>query len=396
MYEELKAKMEAAKPQMAMLPTPTPFCQAGAGYARKMGTLLGMYGIGKALVITDQSLHRLGILDGMLESLKKAGISYVIFDGVTPDPTYAVAEQAIAVCREYGCDGIVAVGGGSVLDTAKVASVCVSSGQHPWELPGRMKVKSLGLPWIAVPTTAGTGSETTIVAVISHPETHQKYTICDPKLIPDCAVLDPELTMGLPVTITAFTAMDALTHALEAYVSGFATPATDRLARTAIRLIYGNLEKVCGKPDDLPGREALLTASFYGGMAFTRTFVGYVHAFAHNIGGKFGIPHGLANAVLLPHVMQFCLPECEERFAELAVLTGQSGKDAGELAQAFVDSIFALNRRLAIPERLEKFPAEAVEAMVKAAFAEAHGTYAVPHYMTPEEGAELLRKVCAE
>ena len=266
------------KPVIKIVHKPTPVTYIGAGQSRKTGALLLMAGAEKALVITDKVLRKIGLTDDIIKSTEEAGVSYEIYDGVTPDPTFAVVDEAL---KSYeGCDSIVAIGGGSVLDTAKAVGAAAANGKSALKLAGMLKVRKHLPPFIAIPTTAGTGSETTVAAIISDTATHAKKQILDPKVVPSIAILDPELTAKLPPHITAHTALDALTHALEAYVSDYTDHNTDRFAEASVKLVYENLPKVLAHPDDLAAREALLTASFYGGMAFTQTYVGYVHAFA--------------------------------------------------------------------------------------------------------------------
>lgn len=393
MYTIAKIMVAAKKLPVAVFPKPNPVTYIGEGKVLLMPELLDTYGIRRVLVVTDQSLLSLGLLTPMLDRIKASGIEAFIYDEVQPDPTYDTVNNGLAICRKNQCDGIVAFGGGSVLDSAKVISLAFANQCRPEALKGMLKAKKMRIPLFAVPTTAGTGSETTIAAVISNPATHTKTVVVDGKGVPDAAILDPALTAGLPPHITAATAMDALTHALEAYISGYATTRTKRLSEVAIRLIYKNIRRVFENPGDLKAREDMLVASFYAGMAFTATYVGYVHAFAHNYGGKFGIPHGLANAVVLPHVMQFSLPACQQEFAHLAAILKLDGRNEEELAQAFVDSIWKLNEDLKIPKRLDKFPKSAVEEICTAAFKEAHGTYPVPRYMTRKEAVEILNQI---
>lgn len=389
-----KISVAVRKPVINLVNKPTPVTYIGCGKVKEMGNLLTMVQAKKVLVITDNFLNKMGLLDNMLKSIKDANINVVVFDGVLPDPTFTIVEAAEKCC--VGCDAVVAIGGGSVLDTAKAVSAAVANNKSAIQLSGLLKVKKRPLPFIAVPTTAGTGSETTVAAIISDPSTHSKKQILDPKLVPIMAVLDAELTTGLPPHTTAFTAIDALTHALEAYVAKYATEETDCDARIATKLIYENLPKVQQEPSDLVAREALLVASFFAGMAFTRTYVGYVHAFAHTIGGKFGVPHGLANAILLPHVMQYYLPVCAQQFAELADLVNVcNANDTNEVkSRKFVESLFALNKQFNIPERFEKFPLAEIDGVITQAFKECHGTYPVPRYFTKADARELLKKVC--
>lgn len=391
-----KLSIAVRKPVIKIVTKPTPVTYIGPGRAKEAGRLLRMMGSRKALVVTDSFLHQSGLLDGLLESIREADVEYTVFDGVQPDPTFAIVANAKQACA--GCDAVVAVGGGSVMDTAKAVAAAVANHTSAESLAGMLKVHRRPLPFIAVPTTAGTGSETTVAAIISDTATHSKKQLLDPKLVPMFAILDPELTVGLPKHTTAHTALDALTHALEAYVAGYADEETDRQARIAIRLIFKYLPKVQENPADLEGREALLTASFFAGMAFTRTYVGYVHAFAHTIGGKFGVPHGLANAVLLPHIMRYYLPVCYKRFAELAEMLniGTPGDTAQVRATRFVKVLYQLNRQLEIPARFDKFPASAIDEVIDMAFQECHGTYPVPRYFTREHARKLMEAVCAK
>ena len=391
-----KLSVAVRKPVIKIVSKPTPVTYIGPGRAKEAGRLLKMLGTKKALVITDSFLHQSGLLDGIEESIRSAGVEYAVFDGVQPDPTFAIVAEAKKASS--GCDAVVAVGGGSVMDTAKAVAAAVANHTSAEALAGMLKVRRRPLPLIAVPTTAGTGSETTVAAIISDSATHSKKQLLDPKLVPMFAILDPELTVGLPKHTTAHTALDALTHALEAYVAGYADEETDRQARIAVRLIFQYLPKVQEDPTDPEGREALLTASFFAGMAFTRTYVGYVHAFAHTIGGKFGVPHGLANAVLLPHIMRYYLPVCYKRFAELGRMLklGMPGDSDQIKATRFVKLLYKLNRQMGIPTRFEKFPASAIEEVIDMAFQECHGTYPVPRYVTREHARKLMEAVCAK
>ena len=355
--------------------------------------------VSAVLLVTDRSVRGLGLTAPLEEDLKAAGISCAVYDGTVPNPTIQNVEEGRRLYLETGAGAIIAVGGGSVMDCAKgVGARIARPGKSVRKMRGLLKVLLPTPLTIAVPTTAGTGSETTVAAIISDSATHSKKQLLDPKLVPMFAILDPELTVGLPKHTTAHTALDALTHALEAYVAGYADEETDRQARIAVRLIFQYLPKVQEDPTDLEGREALLTASFFAGMAFTRTYVGYVHAFAHTIGGKFGVSHGLANAVLLPHIMRYYLPVCYKRFAELGRMLklGMPGDSDQIKATRFVKLLYKLNRQMGIPTRFEKFPASAIEEVIDMAFQECHGTYPVPRYFTREHARKLMEAVCAK
>lgn len=402
MYTLQKVKLAILKPGFGifgkkMMPE-TNLIQ-GAGTTSQVGKLLQEKGIKKPIIVTDEVLFSLGLLDNMIAAIEKAGIEYSIYKGVKPDPTFTIVKEAMEVCKTNNCDAVIAFGGGSTLDTSKTIAASSANGfVDPVKLEGMMKVRKKPLPFIAIPTTAGTGSEVTIVAVVSDPVTHRKTTIIDPKLIATDTILDPAITTGLPGHITTTTGLDALTHAVEAYVSGFANKMTDEMAIKAISLITENLEKAYKDPTNIDARENLLVGSMYAGQAFTRTYVGYVHAFSHNIGGKYGVPHGLGNAVLLPHVMKDARNEAKTRFAELSDLLSLTEKTSTteQKADAFIAYLFDINKKLDIPERIDAFPENGIEDIIDGAFAEAHGTYPVPKYYTREEAKQVLLKVCAK
>ena len=391
-----KTSIVVRKPVIKIVEKPTPCTYIGSGKVKKVGEILSNLEIKKALVVTDNFLFKSGLVNSMLKSMDEYKIPYVIFDGVLPDPTFAIVSQAQKM--SVGCDAVVAIGGGSVIDAAKAVSAAIANNTSAEKLAGLLKVHKRPLPFIAIPTTSGTGSETTVAAVISDSNTHAKKQILDPKIVPMFAILDPELTVGLPQHTTAFTTLDALTHALEAYVSEYADEQTDRMSRAAVHMIFENLPKVRKNPADIDAREALLVASFLAGQAFTRTYVGYVHAFAHTIGGKFGVPHGLANAILLPHIMKYYFPVCHKRFAELAISAGicDSSLPERERAEKFINSLFELNTKCDIPKRFEKFPESEIDDVIKMAFKECHGTYPVPRYFSEEEAKKLMHKVCSK
>lgn len=250
------------KPVVMAVKKPTPLTYIGAGRLRQAAELLRQTGSHRVLVMTTPGMMRRGQLDQTLSELKENGMEAVVFDRVSPDPTFGVVEEAVSCAA--GCDAILAVGGGSVLDAAKTAAAAIANHKPAEKLVGTLKVKKQPMPLIAVPTTAGTGSETTIAAVISGTATHRKRQILDPKLVPFAAILDPELTVGLPQGNTIHTAMDALTHALEAYVSTYATPETDRYAEMAAKMIYEALPVVREEPKNVEMREQLLVASLPG------------------------------------------------------------------------------------------------------------------------------------
>ena len=384
------------KPVVMAVKKPTPLTYIGAGRLRQAPELLREAGSRRVLVMTTAGMMRRGQLDGTLSAMSENGMEAVVFDRVSPDPTFGVVEEAVrsAAVAAMPFWRWAAV---RCWTPPRLRAAALANGKPAEQLVGILKVKKHPMPLIAVPTTAGTGSETTIAAVISETATHRKRQILDPKIVPFAAILDPELTVGLPQGNTVHTAMDALTHALEAYVSTYATPETDRFAELAAKMIYEALPVVREEPKNTEMREKLLVASFLAGMAFTRTYVGYVHAFAHSIGGRYGTPHGLANAVLLPHVMRYYLPVCEKRLARMAEICGVSDdKNEKTRAAAFVESIAEMNKAGGVPERLAEFPQEGIDAVIREAFSECHGTYPVPRYYTRSDAEALLKAICAE
>ena len=390
-----RVKVNVIKLVSPFIQKPIPVSYIGEGKIVKAAEILYMNGVSKVLIVTDSAIKELGLLDSMLKAIENKNIKTVIYEGVKPDPTFGIVDEAIEICRKEKCKAVIAVGGGSVIDTAKAVSISIANNKPPRKFVGMLKIKKRPLFLIAIPTTAGTGSECTLAAVISDTDTHKKSVIIDPKVVPMVAILDPDITLGLPLSITANTGMDALTHALEAYVSRYATEETDSYARIAIKVIYESLEESYKEPKNIKLRESMLVASFYAGLAFTRTQVGYVHAFAHSVGGKYGVPHGLANAVILPHIMEYykTKPMCEKRFASLADIVGIKGENQKVKSDRFVESIFGLNENLGIKDRLENFPKEGIDTILKMGFKEAHGTYPVPKYLNKKVAREILSKV---
>ncbi len=265
-----------------------------------------------------------------------------MFDAVTPDAPIPLIEKGIAFYEKHGCDAVVAFGGGSPMDAAKTIALAVANKKHPRKLVGYFKGLHAPAPIYAVPTTAGTGSEVTVAAVVSDPQTNRKLVIADTRLVPTMAALDPSLMTGLPRHVTAATGMDALTHAIEAFIGHWSTSYTDRMALAAVGMIYDNLRVAYRNGKNLEAREQMALAATYAGLAFTRANVGYVHAIAHQLGGKYHTPHGLANAIMLPHVLKFLSPAITRKLAVLAVRAGV-GK-AGERPAVLREEVPGLGR----------------------------------------------------
>ena len=366
----------------------------GEGAVLKLPYFVKNKGIQKVLVVTDKGLMNLHLLDPFFEEMKQEGLEYVVFDGVQPNPTISNIEDCKDMYLDNNCQGIIAFGGGSPMDCAKAAAArVVKPKQSLRKMRGYLKVNKKLPPIFAVPTTAGTGSETTLAAVITDPETHEKNAICDTHLRPKYAVLDPSLTVGLPPHITSTTGMDALTHAVEAYIGKSNVKSTIKYSEDAIKLIHSNLEKAYNNGKDIKARSNMLKGSFYAGCAFTRAFVGYVHAIAHNLGGMYNTPHGLANAVILPYVLEWYSSSIYKPLAKLADLISLSkeGMTNEEKAKAYIAEIKRMNKAMNIPEKFDFIKEEDIPTLVKRALKEGNPGYPVPKIMNAEECENVIR-----
>ena len=368
----------------------------GEGAVLQLPAFVKEKGINKVLVVTDKGLMGLHLLDPMFAELDHVGVEYVIYDGVQPNPTIPNIEECKDLYISAKCEGIIAFGGGSPMDCAKAAAArVVKPRQSVRKMRGYLKVHKKLPPFFAVPTTAGTGSETTLAAVVTDPETHEKNAIADSCLRPKYAVLDPELTIGLPPHITSTTGMDALTHAVESYIGKSNVKSTIRYAEDAVVLIHANLEKAYNNGKDLEARENMLKGSFLAGSAFTRAFVGYVHAIAHNLGGMYNTPHGLANAVILPHVLEWYGPCIYKKLAKLADLINLTDKNLSneEKAKAYIAEIKRMNKAMNIPEKFDFIKEEDVPTLVKRALKEGNPGYPVPRIMNAKDCEQVIRSI---
>jgi alcohol dehydrogenase class IV len=335
----------------AVMPLPVPELLTGRGSARTLPKSLKTRKIDNVLVVTDKGLTALGLAAGLYEALAENQIAHTVFDEVQPNPTIQDVENGLRVYVANQCQAIIAFGGGSPMDCAKVvAARFANPGRSVHQMRGMFKVRRKLPPLFAIPTTAGTGSETTVAALVSDPQTHEKFAIIDPALVPLVAVLDPELMLALPPPLTAATGMDALTHAVEAYIGLHGSRFTDQNAEKATRIIFGDLEDLYRDGSDPEKRMNMALASFYAGSAFTRASVGYVHALAHNMGGLYGVPHGMANAIILPHVLAFSRKEAEGKMARLARSAGleENRSTDEELSFRFIERVKAMNQAMNI------------------------------------------------
>jgi len=378
-----------------LLTFPTPQMFSGPGSSLALCDHIAKTGVKKLLIVTDGMLVKIGLLKPMQERLQQLGVSFVVYDGVLPNPTIEQIETGLAMLKREGCSAILAIGGGSSIDAAKVIAARAKNPHKIVHMAGLMRVFFRPMPLYAVPTTAGTGSEVTIAAVVSDPASTRKFAIMDPKLVPVAAALDGALMTGLPPPITAATGMDALTHAVEAYLSRNQTPVTDVEALEATRLVMQNLPTAVKNGSNLDARQNMALASFKAGVAFTTAGVGYVHAIAHNFGAYYHLPHGLANAIILPYVLDFSKPECTARLAKLAQVSGlkKGNESEAELADAFIRRVRELNVEFGIPTKVEKLKAADIPAITDKALSEAHWTYAVPRYMDRDECQAFIRQM---
>ena len=368
----------------------------GKGSVLRLPEFIKSKGINKVLVVTDKGLMSLNLLDPMFEKLKEAGVEYVVYDGVQPNPTIPNIEAAREMYLKNGCEGFIAFGGGSSMDCAKVAAArVVKPNQTVRQMRGYLKVLKKLPPFFAVPTTAGTGSETTVAAVVTDPETHEKNAINDICLRPKFAVLDPELTVGLPPHITSTTGMDALTHAVEAYIGRSNTKQTREQAEKATKLIFDNIEEAYNNGKDYEARANMLKGSYWAGCAFTRAYVGYVHAIAHNLGGLYGTPHGLANAVILPYVLEWYGDCIYPQLAKLADIVGITGSSEAEKAQAFIAAIKKLNADMNIPTTFDFIKEEDLPTLIGRALKEGNPGYPVPRIMDYNDMEGVIRRFMA-
>mmetsp|Transcript_35358 Transcript_35358/g.82650 ORF Transcript_35358/g.82650 Transcript_35358/m.82650 type:complete len:456 (-) Transcript_35358:140-1507(-) len=410
-----------------ILPIGKPKLLCGKDSTKEIGLLLRDYGSKKPLLVTDRVLIESGAVQPVESALAAAGVPFETYDGVLPNPHVDLVEEAYGVYRRAGCDGLIAVGGGSTMDLAKVVGAKVCNPKPVPAYHGAFTVTTFGLrqlpPLIAVPTTAGTGSECTVAAVISQPEQQAKTIVMDLGFIPKAAVLDPKLLLKLPAIISAATGMDALTHAIEAYVSGVRTEQSGKWCLEAVEKIYKNLVKSCKDGTDLEAREAMLLASHVAGLAFTRANVGNVHAIAHQLGAVYHTPHGLANAMVLPHMLSFYLESegektgvftCTDMFCELAKAAGltsavpSSPCERSALAKEFVSSVTKMREELELPTTVPGMKAADVPEIAQRALNETDGCsqktcnpikymlelgYQPPRYMSLAECEEIIKKL---
>lgn len=350
--------------------------------------VLQKYGVRTVLLVTDNMLRKFGATAKLEKNLEDSNIKCIVYDETCPNPTVNNVEDARALFILDRCQAIIAFGGGSSMDCAKAVGARIAYPRSSVnDMKGLLKVTKEIPILIAIPTTAGTGSEVTITSVITDPEIKHKYTMNSFPLIPKYAVLDPEVTLTLPPHLTATTGMDALTHAVEAYIGGSTTKETRAYAKEAVKLIFENLEIAYADGKNEVARRNMLRAAYIAGIAFSKSYVGYVHAVAHTLGGQYNVPHGLANAVLMPIVLEEYGETAYVKLHQLAVAAGISKEtdDVAESAKKFIQEIRNMNARMNIPTGFTNIVEDDIPMMAAHADAEANPLYPVPLLMDAKE-----------
>lgn len=357
------------------------------------GTLAKELGSKALVCVGGSSSRKNGSLDRLMQSLRQAGVGTVLYEGIRSDPDVETVEKGRALCGESGCDMVVGMGGGSVLDTAKSIGLLAANGGKLTDYETARPGKPM-LPMLAVPTTAGTGSEVTKMAVVTDPARKKKMLISCEEILPDIALLDAELTYSMPARVAAATGMDALTHAMEAYLSDNAGPVTDLFARKAVGMIAANLHAAVYNPKNAEAKKNMMAAQMYAGLAFGNTMTCLVHSMSRPLGVYYGIPHGEANAVLLAAVMEFNLPSCVSRMADMAEAMGLSGEGEWGLAEALTAHLHKMHALLPLRHSLAEMHVrrEDLRPMAESAFA-AGTTKVNPRKPTVEDIVSLYEKL---
>lgn len=377
---------------------PMPTLMSGQGELVQCANILSKNHSQNVFIVTDKTLIQLGVVQPLIDLLEQSSLNYIVFDNVTPDPTISVVELGVCEFKGNHCDSIITIGGGSVMDCGKAIAASVIKNKSIKALSGLFKIRKKLPTFIAVPTTAGTGSEATLVAVVTDPTKKQKFTVIDPCLVPHYAVIDPILMLGLPAKITAETGIDALTHAVESYIGLHSTEQTKSYCFKAIKRIFTYLPQGYNDGSNLTARTEMSLASYYAGVAFTRTSIGYVHAIAHQLGGYYHIPHGLANAVLLPYVLTFSFDNAYQKYAEIAyhIDIAHPQDDEKLAAEKFISAVKKLNVSLNIQTTFSELKKEDIPLLAKRAIKEAYCEYPVPKQMTVNECEAILLTLLAK
>ncbi|CAM3172074.1 iron-containing alcohol dehydrogenase [Vibrio rarus] len=385
------------KPFLKALPIPIPKLIVGYTAAKQVGELCREFHIECPLLVTDKTLTSLGIVEPILCTLQRDDLAYHLFDDIEPDPKFETVRRGVQQFIRHQCDGIIALGGGSVIDCAKAISASAKTNKDIRNILGLFRVHRPIYPIIAIPTTAGTGSEVTVASVISDVSARKKRAITDPFIVPKAAVLDATLMVGLPPTLTAETGADALTHAIESYLSGYANQDTRRYSIRAIERVFKWLPIAVEDGDNLLARQEMALASYEAGFAFTRTYIGYVHAIAHQLGAFYHIPHGRANGIVLPSVLRFTALGNMRVIAQLASESGLVAQDTDKImGYEFIAMVEQLLLQIAIPQQVDELKGGDIPHIAKQAMKEAFAEYPVPVEMSCEQCQDILKTLLKE
>jgi alcohol dehydrogenase class IV len=372
------------------------FAYVGEGSARELCRRIVDAGHQSLLIVTDGPLRELGLVDQAIAGLADSGIALHWYDGVEPDPTYEHVRAGAAIMNDNACTAVLAVGGGSSIDAAKIIAAARYSSQNPQQWVGRGKAPETIAALFAIPTTSGTGSEATMGAVITDPLTHQKEVIAGLSLLPLAVAIDPTLMRGMPKPITAATGIDALTHGIEAFIGVFERGTRSEMGRLAVQGVFRWLREAIADPSNVEARMGMAIAAYNGGVAINQVNVGTVHAVAHNLGARYGIPHGVANALVLPHMLATYGASATDKLAELAVATGvSSAPSPAARAEAFIAAVRALIADVGIAATDERLQREDFDAIAEAALLEADG-YPSPRLLEKSEFITILRAISAD
>lgn len=378
------------------LPFKEPIIIKGENSFTDLAIKLKFYKKDNVLLVSDETLHNLKLDENLINALKKENINYTSYYNINPNPSINEVEQGVILYKQNNCNAIIAIGGGSVMDAAKIIGARVSNYKTPIsKMKGLLKIRKRLPMLIAIPTTAGTGSEVTVAAVIANKESKEKFPIEDYKLIPTLAILNPSLLVNLPPHITSTTGMDALTHAIEAYIGSSNTKKTKQAAITAIQLIFNNLYESYVNPFNMLAREKMQVASYFAGVAFTRAYVGYVHALAHTLGGQYNVAHGLANAIILPIVLKEYGDSVTNKLAELYdYVIVNSPLSKKEKANKFIEMIEELNNKMNIKNNFKEIiKDEDIDSLAKKAYKEAIPLYPTPTLWDLNKFKEMYYKI---
>ncbi|GEN85196.1 alcohol dehydrogenase [Sporosarcina luteola] len=387
---------QVMKLSMFFLPWREPELLVGENSLSKLPNIIQREGLKSILIVTDKGIAESGLMEGLLNGLRALEVDFAVYDKTVPNPTIDNIEEALELYKATKCDGVVAFGGGSPIDCAKgVGARLARPDKKLPQLRGVLKVMKKMPPLFVVPTTAGTGSEATLACVVSDSNTHEKYALMDTALIPHFTVLDPLLTVKLPKHITSTTGMDALTHAVEAYIGKSNTKHTAQWSIEAVKLIFDNLYEAYSNGENITARTNMQRAAYLGGKAFTRAYVGNVHAIAHTLSGFYNVPHGLANAIILPHVLEYYGESAQKPLAELADVIGICVRtdSTEQKSTKFIQAIKDLNKKMAIPDKVDCINDRDIPLMIERALREANPLYPVPKIFFKEDMRELIKMI---